>query len=238
MAKIRRLSPDEISDLGSEFTENSDPNFAKRLLLAIGDETTHAFARRARIPDSSLRNYLNGSMPGLKKLLQIAEAAGVTLDWLISGAGPMRPGAELRPVSEGFSLIPRLDIRAAAGAGAHNSSEESSEALPFPTDLLRMHGVNPRTARLLQSSGDSMVPTILDGDMLLVDTSMQSFVDDSIYVLVFAGRTLVKRLQMLRSGDILIKSDNKELFEDETVPADEVPQINVAGRVKWYGRWI
>ncbi|SBW09288.1 hypothetical protein KL86APRO_12560 [uncultured Alphaproteobacteria bacterium] len=69
-----------------------DDGFAERLRLAMGGETESAFA--ARCPDISrplLRKYLAGSEPGLSKVVLLAAALGVSVEWLATGRGPMHP---------------------------------------------------------------------------------------------------------------------------------------------------
>lgn len=63
--------------------------FPDRLRLALKGESVHAFAARAKIGDSTMRKYLSGSEPGLDKVIRIARAARVRLEWLATGSGPM-----------------------------------------------------------------------------------------------------------------------------------------------------
>lgn len=256
LPKNEDFSPDQVvmnSDLASEFVGKSGSTFGQRLAFALGGEKTHAFSKRSGIPDSTLRKYLAGTMPGLDNLLTIAANLNVTLDWLAMERGPMRPdetngfGLTLDP-SDGrtqtilmpgeWRLVPRMDVEVSAGMGSLVDHVDELGDVAFRANWLQRRGINPQFAHVLTVRGDSMEPTIRDGDDLLVDTSIDRVEDNAIYVLVFAGRTLVKRIQMLRDGSIIIKSDNKENFEDEHVPANEVPDIKVAGRVVWYGRSI
>ncbi len=66
--------------------------FSERLLILIGKKSVSAFGRRCGIGESTFRKYLKGGMPGLDKLIAIAEAADVNIEWLATGEGPMRPG--------------------------------------------------------------------------------------------------------------------------------------------------
>lgn len=70
-----------------------DDGFAERLRLAIGEESENAFATRSGVSRPLLRQYLTGSEPGMTKLVAIARAAGVSVEWLATGEGPMRPQA-------------------------------------------------------------------------------------------------------------------------------------------------
>ncbi len=68
-----------------------------RLHALVGKESVSSFARRSGLAESVLRSYLReGRMPPLDKALAMAVAAGVSVDWLATGAGS--PGAaQVRP---------------------------------------------------------------------------------------------------------------------------------------------
>lgn len=69
-----------------------EEGFAARLRMLMGSDSEAAFA--ARCPGVSrplLRKYLSGSEPGMSKVVAIAKARGVRIEWLATGEGPMRP---------------------------------------------------------------------------------------------------------------------------------------------------
>ncbi|SDA39538.1 Phage repressor protein C, contains Cro/C1-type HTH and peptisase s24 domains [Mesorhizobium qingshengii] len=217
--------------------------FHERLSLAMAGESAHAFAKRAGLSDSSFRQYLQGSMPGLDNLVLIANAAEVSLDWLALGRGEMRPvnGKAPAPMMtageapHGFVNVPKIEIRPSAGAGSLDLYEESEpDIFAFREEWLRRIGVSPKFARLMVAKGDSMRETINDGDLMIVDVSIREFIDEAIYVLVYGGLVRLKRLQMLRSGLLLLKSDNPH-YQTEEVPLAEQPELIIGGRVRWAG---
>lgn len=210
-------------------------------MLAFGNESPHAFAQRSGIGDSTIRRYLLGSMPGLDNLLIIAEAANVTLDWLAAGKGPMRSTDQPQYLSPeggmplGFVPVPKIEIRPSAGAGTLDLYEESEpDIFAFREEWLRRIGVSPKSARLMVAKGDSMRETINDGDLMIVDVSIREFIDEAIYVLVYGGLVRLKRLQLLHSGLLLLKSDNPR-YQTEEVPLAEQPELIIGGRVRWAG---
>ncbi len=83
-----------------------------------------------------------------------------------------------------------------------------------------------------------MEPTIRDGDLLLIDRSIDRIVDNGIYVVVVAGMVVVKRLQTRVDGSVVLRSDNRERYDDELIAAHDVPDLIVEGRVRWFGRTI
>lgn len=66
-------------------------SIADRLRQLVGSGSTNAFAKKCELPATSIRQYLDGSIPGADKAAQIAERNDVSLLWLVTGQGPMRP---------------------------------------------------------------------------------------------------------------------------------------------------
>tara|TARA_R110002020_G_scaffold34066_35_gene104000 strand:+ start:23385 stop:24104 length:720 start_codon:yes stop_codon:yes gene_type:complete len=233
--------------------------FADRLKVLIGKAPANRFAREVSVGESLIRKYLAGATPGVDKVVAIAEAKEVSLDWLARGVGPMKTDMQEDADSsdagssagkggmvmiqkagsnaEGFALVPRLDIQASAGNGRIAISEEPLEYLAFQAAWLRGRGINPASARILTARGDSMEETIRDGDVLLVDTSIDRVRDNSIYVIVYGDMVLVKRIHGRINGSLQLISDNPRYPAEEVAKA-EVDQLQVAGRVAWYGRSI
>lgn len=204
-------------------------NRIAELVAELGeDKAVHVTGRSYK----TLGRYISGKEAPFAVVAALVQATGRSMAWMVTGK---KDNSE---TPDGFKLIKRLDIEASAGPGALVEVEDTFEVLAFREEWLRRRGINPLTTHALTARGDSMEPTIRDGDLLLVDKSIDHVRDNAIYVVVFAGRTLVKRLQLMRNGSVMIKSDNSAAFTDEVVPAAEVPEIKVAGRVMWYGRSI
>ena len=65
--------------------------FHNRLSELIGSEEPFGWAKQVGIPSSTFaRVWTEKTIPKSEHLCRIAEYAGVTLDWLIAGKGPMR----------------------------------------------------------------------------------------------------------------------------------------------------
>ncbi len=216
--------------------ERLDPEFGARIREAIGTESVNAFAKRCELPEATLRGYLKGKYPTADKALRIAETSGVAVEWLIAGKGPVR-GQDQASTMPDLTLIERLDVEASAGAGSLVENEQALDFVAFQTRWLRRKGINPAAVRLLNIRGDSMEPTIRDGDIALVDTSIRHIIDNAIYVLVVGNRLLIKRIHILMSGALRLISDNA-LYPHEDIPANEAEFVRVSGRVVWFGRSI
>ncbi|MER8964452.1 helix-turn-helix domain-containing protein [Mesorhizobium sp. M0808] len=217
-----------------------ETTFAQRLELALDGEKPGTFAKRSGIGDSTIRKYLQGTIPLVDKAAELAAALNVSLEWLAAERGPMRPGqlnslVVTHGVPDGFVPVPRIEIRPSAGAGSLDLYEESEpDIFAFREEWLRRIGVSPKFARLMVAKGDSMRETINDGDLMIVDVSIREFIDEAIYVLVYGGLVRLKRLQLLHSGLLLLKSDNPR-YQTEEVPLAEQQELIIGGRVRWAG---
>lgn len=126
--------------------------------------------------------------------------------------------------------VPRLALGASAGPGALAFDERAIGAFRFTRGWLRGQGLDPRSLSTIAVDGDSMEPTLRDGDEILVDASPRPL-RDGIHVVEVAGALLVKRLDTGRSGRIVLKSDN-QAYDPVDLQLDEV---RVVGRVVWKG---
>lgn len=71
--------------------ELKDPQFHARLSAIIGKESPFAWAERIGIPKGTFHRVWNeGTVPGPDHLRRIAEKTGITIDWLLTGDGPMK----------------------------------------------------------------------------------------------------------------------------------------------------
>ncbi|WP_235819016.1 XRE family transcriptional regulator [Brucella pseudogrignonensis] len=221
----------------------ADLSISERLRELVPDRQVSESARRCGIAQRTFASYLQGTMPTVPKLVQLAEGLGVNLAWLATGVEPKFPPdkAFIQPFSDqeapGFTLVPRLDVEASAGPGALAHNEQAIDYLAFQESWLRARKINPSYARVLTAKGDSMEPTIRNGDVLLVDTSINHILDNTIYVIVYGDILLVKRVHSRLNGTVQLISDNP-LYPPEEVTAGEIEQLHVAGRVMWFGRSI
>lgn len=132
--------------------------------------------------------------------------------------------------------IPRYEIAASAGGGAIIHSEQVVDYLSFRADWVsNTLGVSVRDLALISVIGDSMEPSLSEGDVVLLDMTTRSVVDGSIYALQLNGGLLVKRIQRKLDGSLVVKSDNAR-YDTETVSEDKADQLKIIGRVVWVGR--
>lgn len=185
-------------------------------------------ARKSGVEERTLQRWMAGeSEPGVLGLAAVVDACRTSVGWVAA--------AEVTEMSGHLTLLPRLAVRASAGGGAIAISEEVEEMVAVSRDWLRRFGVNPRFAKAMFADGDSMHPTIANGDLLIVDESVERVGPDGLYVVVYHDGVMVKRIQKELDGSITLKSDNPQ-YRDIRVTATEITDLRIAGRVRWYGR--
>lgn len=135
-------------------------------------------------------------------------------------------------------LVPQLDIGASAGPGALAGDERPHARLAFQAGWLReLTGGSFANLSIIRVAGDSMAPTLADGDDILVDRGdAGERLRDGIYVLRVDGALIVKRLALHPAGrGFTIRSDNNA-YPDWT--DCDPAAIELIGRVIWAGRRV
>ena len=129
--------------------------------------------------------------------------------------------------------VRRLDVAASAGPGALGGDDPLAAVERFPASMLARLSLSGAALSLIVARGDSMLPTIADGDDILVDGADRRVGRrPAVFVLRIDGAVMVKRLH-LNAGTIAVESDNPDAAPIAPIPAD---QVEVIGRVVWLGR--
>lgn len=164
----------------------------------------------------------------------LARYFGVEED-VLGGPAPRQPMAGARRAMPAVVAVPRLALGASAGAGSLDEDERPTGVMAFDAQWLRHLGVKPQRVSIIRVDGESMTPTLSDGDDIMVDHEDDATrLRDGVYVLRLDGVLMVKRVAIgpLR-GRFSVLSDNPH-YPDWT---DIDPAlVAILGRVVWTGR--
>lgn len=172
-----------------------------------------------------------------KRLRQIAKVLGVEVIrfYLDDDA----PDTKVKRTTEGPVYVPISNAEASMGLGvAQPHQEYIVGTMQLSEDWLRSQlRVDPKSLGILTAHGDSMAPTFSDGDVLLVDRSVDVIKLDAVFVLDVHGELFIKRVSRRLDGSVVIKSDNP-LYEPHVLSNGERTSLRVLGRVAyaWNGR--
>ena len=134
--------------------------------------------------------------------------------------------------------IPLLDVRASAGHGAMTEVEARHARFGFDEKWLKqLTASRPASLSVIRVEGDSMEPTLSDGDEVMVDLSdTGQRLRDGIYVIRSDDALVVKRVALGPQGrHISIVSDNQAYPSWHDV---DRRSIHIIGRVLWFGRKV
>ncbi len=133
--------------------------------------------------------------------------------------------------------VPRLALGASAGPGSLQEDEIAAGALAFDSRWLRAIGGRPDSLSIIRVDGESMAPTLNDGDDIMVDRSdAGERLRDGIYVLRMDDVLMVKRVALTpRRGSFSVRSDNPLYPAWEDV---DPALVAIVGRVIWAGRRV
>lgn len=134
-------------------------------------------------------------------------------------------------------FIPKVQARLSAGTGSLEVDADVEGFFAFRSSWIRKKGC-PSKMVLMTVSGDSMSPTIENGDMVLINQGLKDVIAGGIYAVGVDESILVKRLDK-KPGKIVLISDNREAYAPmELNLADETVQdsLRIIGRVLWWCR--
>lgn len=200
--------------------------------------TQEGLAKLANVSKQAISKIESGSTlePASSTLEPIARNLGVTIRWLVEGRMPKY--AIESNADAGWAEIRGVSQNAAMGAGAIADDYAETHKLKFRAESLRRKKLHAENLAVIYGKGDSMSPTIDDGDAILFDQSDTTPKDGGLYVISYDGHLMAKRL--IRFGGMwFIDSDNKTHPQwKRPIPVDETKDFVVHGRVRWVAGWV
>jgi transcriptional regulator with XRE-family HTH domain len=190
-------------------------------------------AENALVGRSFVYDILNGKStnPTSSKLSAIADELGVSVQYLLSGVNSaLSPKQkEWADIVEIYSLQiePTLDKLMVV------TVEQAQKPYFFSREWLREQiGTKPEDLRAVFINGDSMLPALQAGDMVLVDITHVAPTPPGIF-LIFDGVGLVpKRLEIISPNRVNVSSDNRQYASYEAQLSD----LKILGKIVWLAR--
>lgn len=181
------------------------------------------FAKKLEITDKTLRNYENGKNITVDFIKKVADLTNADFYYLLNGKNENNTNN----TSNTSYQIDVLNIKASAGTGIENQIVEVIDTILLDKNLFKTP-INPAKIKLIQVSGDSMFPTLNDGDFVLIDET-KAYGVDGIYAINLHNQILIKRLKFRLDGSIQIISDNKEYEMEVYNPNETQIPLHIIG---------
>jgi len=214
----------------------------------VGKISQATFAKIVEVHVSAISHVEAGNtrlQPDLARAIE--EKTGFRQAWLLTGEGPEtfeQPVEEVRPLTTprersytvnlpagevSFFFVNKVKPLLSSGSGDLVYEEESEDFYSFRSDWWLQKGV-VSAMRLAQVSGDSMLPTLTDGDFVVFDTSKRDPLDGKIMVIGIDNHLYIKRVRVSPEGIFLV-SDNKSVYEPWRITPETTRFL---GQVIWH----
>jgi len=191
-------------------------------------------ARKIGVAQATIAKLALGERGGSRFLHEIARELGTTPSYLTGQTDDPAEGALPRPTPELLSeqldvvQVAQIDLTFGMGGGAIYDAPVEAETMSFSRNWIRQFtSAPPEQLFFARGAGDSMFPTIGDGDVVLIDGSQKApTMADQIWAIAQYGHGMIKRLRPTAEG-------YKILSDNPNVPADVAADGSMAivGRV-------
>ena len=199
-------------------------------------------AERINVSPTAISKIANGETKRSRFLPAIAEALGVSEQWLIFGD---EPNAELldvqidewddkSPLPPDMVEIPYYcDMSLSAGHGSLNGDMPYTGAkLWYAKSFIKKKGTCPSKVFCVKVRGDSMSPAFEEGGIVMIDTLNKQIIDGKPYAVTYQGEDYIKYVRRIPDNQIRLVSENKA-YEPFDAPLEEV---KIVGRVIEYSK--
>lgn len=195
-----------------------------------------------------LKNQVGSEFPNKKRLADELEVtspsqlyetlnnkrvpkADVFLEWLHRlGARIILPN-EFKKLEREFYPVPRVRARLASPQGQGLEIDDEREDLYAFQYKWLSNKCTPTDCVIMDIVGESMTPTLNDGDTVLVDQSQKDVWAGKLYAVGIEDTVVVKRLEKL-PGKLVLRSDHPN-YAPIHLDIQEYANFRIIGRVIW-----
>lgn len=197
-----------------------------------------SLAKVLKVDQTLIGKILLGKVPHTKHLPALARTLGTSSDYLTDLTDDAEIGAPKattadilnRQIAMQNDLIQISEVDVSLGMGGVGFLDDTSvlRQLSFPRIWVEQFTTSPSNKLFIAKGfGDSMYPTIGDGDIVLIDTSQNNpIISDKIWAITYYGGGQIKRLRH-HQGGFKILSDNPNVPEEIAMDGE----MHVIGRV-------
>lgn len=252
---INKTHEGSASDLTSDFSPESRKRFDEalgRLIQAVGGNDPGQLAVFLGISRQAINSAMAKNKIPPAWFVAVGEKTDISIDWLVTGVGAMRRGnaessntataiipsdepAYMAPEaapSMGYTLVPKVQARLAAGTGSLETEGQIVGYYAFKTDFLLRKG-RARKMVLMDVAGDSMEPVLMDSDTVLIDESQDQIISGGLFAIGIENEVFVKYLDRI-PGKLVLRSKNPTYSPIEVdMNGDLAASVRIIGRVVW-----
>ncbi len=202
------------------------------------------------VTQRTISHWENGrSEPNLSILRKIKEQFDISIDAFLSMSLNSMPksvtlmslnsekvslNSDKEPFDDFIVVDYYPNVAFSAGGGAFPIDEERLR-VPIWRYWANQHNLTADKLKMLDVRGDSMTPTVEDGDSILINISKNDVrrISSSLYAFRLADSLLIKRLMLIDNFKLRVISDNKA-YDDYTLDlknSDTTESFQLLGHV-------
>lgn len=187
--------------------------------------TQAELAERMGVNKNTISQYKTGERtPPMDRLEELVNALGVSLPEFFACKDETKPD---------IVFIERVKAKPRAGSGGLETDGEHDGYYSFHSSFIARKRGTEKTMKIFEVAGDSMSPTLVDGDLIMINTGEIDVRSGYIYLLRMEDELMVKRLENRPGGILLIRSDNPAYDDIPVNKHDESLGIEIFGRMVW-----
>jgi phage repressor protein C with HTH and peptisase S24 domain len=143
-----------------------------------------------------------------------------------------------------FTIVPLHEAWLSAGAGRANGGANIIQHLAFRSDWLMRTAADASRCCLARVAGDSMLPTLCPGDMVLIDPAApppavrkrtpKDTRPAPIWAILDNNEARVKRIERPADDALVILSDNPAVMPEWRI-GPQAATVQLIGKVLWWG---
>lgn len=186
--------------------------------------TLKQVAEQLGVSESLISRYESKDVKnmGIDKIAPLAKVLKCTPAYLMGWEEKLVSNAVILDKSQ-FIYVPVYG-KASAGNGYINM-----ETVLYDK-LIHINGYS-HDSFLIEVSGDSMEPTILDGEFVLVDPTYTEICEGKIYVITYNNETFIKMIEKHEEDEIVLLKSINQKYRDKVIRKDEFESVKIEGRV-------
>ncbi len=195
-----------------------------KLALQISGKSKTDLWKGCGVSSGTVTTWVKGPNQTISgvNLMNAAKILGVNPNWLATGCGEISASSPPNSIEPPLLSIntPKLDLPLSID-GIKLNAKWAEKVLPKNHSALNL--------RITPVSDNAMEPTLKQGDVLLVDCSINSYTEDGIYIIESKAGRFIKRIHKNLDGTLTIKSDNPA-HPQETFSNIQDSGLNIIGK--------
>ena len=214
-------------------------DFASRLSQALEARGMKAadLSKKTKVAEGTISCYINGRYEAKQNRVQVfAEALDVNPAWLMGYDVPMeaersQPAPAPRPIPKGFEPMPKMKKIPLVGSIACGTPILAQQNIEKIVDVPE----NIRCDFSLTCHGDSMAPTICDGDIVCI--RCQPEVEQGEIAAVRIGEEATLKRVYYQNGTLTLMPANAA-YAPMVYTGPELNDVQIEGKAVGWTHWV